>query len=385
MRLRRTMTNENRTRLFFSLRIFTSLRLCVEIFTAVHLNYPGIGCGALARSRCTHLATAVRVRKQVMDNKLDNALQQRLAALPTHQDGQTTYLAQRAVTDVVAAHLFPGAESTAMDAAAYQQVLETADAACGVLGYGRLVKIGPPLVPLAAAGLYWVKEAVVEPPLAERLIIDADAGVGAALADGDLLDARTHRLGLDEISRQHFKIPVTISDGLLAVLETAVNNPRWANDYKGIWHDICSMCIRSGRDLSPTTRDFTVIITGAGRQRYWRLLAVIREDGAGRPYLEMRLFDEPDPRQLFALGQVVMTPGVAALGVDVTAYLARHAAGDWGEIDSFDKQQNETAVKDGYRLLSAYNVPIGDGETERIWVITEADRSVTTLLLPEEY
>jgi len=81
---------------------------------------------------------------------------------------------------------------------------------------------------------------------------------------------------------------------------------------------------------------------------------------------------------------VVMTPGAAALEVDFSPYLARHTQGDWGELDHFDKQQNETAVKAGYRILSAYTVPIGDDETERIWIITEIDRSATTVLLPSE-
>lgn len=324
---------------------------------------------------------------------MDNDLVQQITALPVYQDDGDDYLAQRAVTDVVAAHLFPGQGSAAIGAAEYQQVLETTDAVCRGLGYGRLVKVGPPHVPLGAAGLYCLKEAAVAQPAVEAFFLDADAGVTAALMAGDLFAARMHQLGLEEISLQHFKIPVTISDGLLAVLEAAVNNSRWGNDYKGIWHDICSLCIRAGRDISPTARDFTVIITGAGQQRYWRLLAVIRVDNHGQPYLEMRLFDEPDARQLFALGQVVMTPGVAALGIDVNAYIARHAAGDWGDgstalttsLDAFDKQQNETAVKEGYRILSAYNVPLGNGETARLWVITEADRSVTTALLPEEY
>ncbi|MCB8980590.1 MAG: plasmid related protein [Ardenticatenaceae bacterium] len=80
-----------------------------------------------------------------------------------------------------------------------------------------------------------------------------------------------------------------------------------------------------------------------------------------------------------------MTPGAAELGIDFAPYLARHAQGDWGDdLDSFDERQNDTAVKEGYRILSAYTVPAGD-ETERIWIITEADRSATTVLLPSEY
>jgi hypothetical protein len=62
-------------------------------------------------------------------------------------------------------------------------------------------------------------------------------------------------------------------------------------------------------------------------------------------------------------------------------YLARHAQGDWGDLEQDDKAENESAPKDGLRLLSAYQ--LADGT--KIWVITEADRSVTTILLPEEY
>ncbi|MBK9052971.1 MAG: hypothetical protein IPL78_19275 [Chloroflexi bacterium] len=90
-------------------------------------------------------------------------------------------------------------------------------------------------------------------------------------------------------------------------------------------------------------------------------------------------------KQLFELGQVVMTDGAAALGIDFRPYIARHQAGDWGELDEFDKRQNRQALKEDLRILSAYNIPVAGGETERIWIITEADRSITTVLLPEEY
>ncbi|HIP70565.1 MAG TPA: hypothetical protein EYH05_04130 [Anaerolineae bacterium] len=97
------------------------------------------------------------------------------------------------------------------------------------------------------------------------------------------------------------------------------------------------------------------------------------------------LTDEPDRDKLFEPGHVVMTSGAAALGVDFTPFLARHTQGDWGEMDAFDKRQNDTAAKEGYRILSAYDVPIGGGETERIWIITESDRRATTVMLPSEY
>jgi hypothetical protein len=84
------------------------------------------------------------------------------------------------------------------------------------------------------------------------------------------------------------------------------------------------------------------------------------------------------------LGKVVATPGVLKLLTEAGGhpfdYLARHATGDWGELCAFDRGQNEIALREGYRVLSSY--PVG---REFVWVITEADRSVTTILLPEEY
>lgn len=89
----------------------------------------------------------------------------------------------------------------------------------------------------------------------------------------------------------------------------------------------------------------------------------------------------------FPLGNVVCTQGVQHLmetcGLDLRIYLQRHAAGDWGELDLSDKNANNNALLQGDRLLSAYE--IGMDGTSRIWIITEADRSVTTLLLPSEY
>ncbi len=62
-------------------------------------------------------------------------------------------------------------------------------------------------------------------------------------------------------------------------------------------------------------------------------------------------------------------------------YLSRHLTGDWGDLDAEDVAGNEVSLREGFRLLSAYHLPDGT----RIWIITEADRSVTTLLLPDEY
>ena len=84
------------------------------------------------------------------------------------------------------------------------------------------------------------------------------------------------------------------------------------------------------------------------------------------------------------LGRVMATPGALELLVEAGGHpfelLARHATGDWGELCAFDRRQNEIALREGYRILSSY--PVGEG---RVWIITEANRSVTTMLLPEEY
>ena len=84
----------------------------------------------------------------------------------------------------------------------------------------------------------------------------------------------------------------------------------------------------------------------------------------------------------FLLGRTYATPGAIALDVDLSKYLRRHHCGDWGEeLCAEDKQANEDALKDGTRLLSCYRTPGGD----RLYIITEHDRSLTTALLPEEY
>jgi hypothetical protein len=62
-------------------------------------------------------------------------------------------------------------------------------------------------------------------------------------------------------------------------------------------------------------------------------------------------------------------------------FLERHANGDWGDVDSQDAKENEISLQRGFRLLSSYTTSAGD----RLWLTTEADRSATTLLLPEEY
>ena len=87
----------------------------------------------------------------------------------------------------------------------------------------------------------------------------------------------------------------------------------------------------------------------------------------------------------FSLGQVVATPGaleaLEEAAVVPAALLGRHLVGDWGEVPPEDAAENELSVKQGFRILSAYTLPTG----VKVWIITEADRSATTLLLPSEY
>lgn len=88
---------------------------------------------------------------------------------------------------------------------------------------------------------------------------------------------------------------------------------------------------------------------------------------------------------LLPLGQVLATPGALALlhsqQLTPLRFVLRHMAGDWGDICEEDRQTNAEALVQGARVMSVYVL----GKTQRLWVITEADRSSTTLLLPEEY
>ncbi len=90
-------------------------------------------------------------------------------------------------------------------------------------------------------------------------------------------------------------------------------------------------------------------------------------------------------RPLFSLGQCVATPGALAVleeaGQTPADFLNRHITGDWGEIDPEDKGLNEEALRDGARIFSVYRTSKG----VKVWVITEADRASTCILLPDEY
>jgi hypothetical protein len=85
----------------------------------------------------------------------------------------------------------------------------------------------------------------------------------------------------------------------------------------------------------------------------------------------------------FKTGQIVTTANALNQLTydDILAGLLRHVTGDWGDLDADDRQENDLALERGTRLLSAYQA----GNGVKFWIITEADRSSTTVLLPEDY
>ena len=87
----------------------------------------------------------------------------------------------------------------------------------------------------------------------------------------------------------------------------------------------------------------------------------------------------------FELGQIVATPAALAVlkkaGQQPDEFLTRHARCEWGDVDEDDRRENDYSLEHGFRILSAYRTNAGD----RLWIITEGDRTVITLLLPEEY
>lgn len=89
-------------------------------------------------------------------------------------------------------------------------------------------------------------------------------------------------------------------------------------------------------------------------------------------------------RPLFVLGRIVATPAVLKHFADHDVlpdpYIRRHVRGDWGEVPTEDALENDFSVANGFRLLSTYEIG-----GKRVWIITEADRSATTLLFPSEY
>ena len=96
-----------------------------------------------------------------------------------------------------------------------------------------------------------------------------------------------------------------------------------------------------------------------------------------------------NPQPLFPLGHCCMTPGIQELITQyqfpIADYIHRHQTGDWGELSAEDQQENALSLREGYRILSAYSFAPNAEFSTQVWIITEADRSSTTVLLPSEY
>lgn len=113
-----------------------------------------------------------------------------------------------------------------------------------------------------------------------------------------------------------------------------------------------------------------------------------QEGGSNKPLSlsEAKLPSEGDCRRVFIpfpLGSIYITPGaMAALSnEDITKALDRHARGNWGDLDEHDRLENERALRNECRILSAYHT----ATKVKFWVITESDRATTTILMPDEY
>lgn len=93
--------------------------------------------------------------------------------------------------------------------------------------------------------------------------------------------------------------------------------------------------------------------------------------------------DQSIPVAKFRLGRILSTPNALSrlTHEEIFRSLQRHQSGDWGDVDDHDRQENEVSLEQGFRLLSVYRSLDGT----KFWIITEADRSITTVLMPEDY
>lgn len=104
--------------------------------------------------------------------------------------------------------------------------------------------------------------------------------------------------------------------------------------------------------------------------------------GFNKPKIILQLVKKMETKPMVKLGQIFVTPGILEhfTSEEIGKILARHQVGDWGDVSEKDKKANDEALKNGGRLFSAYVV-----KGIKVWVITEADRFSTTVLLPDEY
>ncbi len=205
---------------------------------------------------------------------------------------------------------------------------------------------------------------------------DIFSGYGLVLAPG-------HLVGLVMVDR-----PEPVDPGWLETIHNAFGSYQLvAMTQRGERGLVCQMLI------APESTQYLRILPDV---RIGALRDVLRPLLGDLPMVTLALAWSPDnhcwvsqivdPRvPLFPLGMIVGTNGaVRALevaGQGPQEFLDRHVRGDWGEVTEADKRENDYALQYGFRILSAYTTSAG----ERMWVLTEADRSATTFMLPEEY
>lgn len=216
-----------------------------------------------------------------------------------------------------------------------------------------------------------------------------------------------------EVTMQHHPSRnVVLSAALDALIRNTVASCS-SQDLLGIWHDILNMrAIFVPKIMDGEQKPFLVIIN---RQKFgiwvafdgYVLTYMLREDldvykAGSDPVISSYPLDnalddgylvetpatesQPIVAELFELGRVVSTPGaleaLERTGHSADHLLTRHASGDWGDaLSEGDARLNNQALKQGTRIFSGYFL----GRSEKIWIITEADRAATTLLLPDEY
>lgn len=207
---------------------------------------------------------------------------------------------------------------------------------------------------------------------------------------------------LTSLQSQLLKLPVVFSDG--AWHEAIyLEQPSDLGDLGNRLHETleaaytCLIYRTNAVDAVEPFYDFGLyrfLPCGDQAERHWLELRLIIEYENDRPTaLRILLRSESytvglrAPEVFFESGALMMTNGVHTLVeqglLNVHPYLNRHLSGDWGDIDEEDKLSNEQALQYGERLFSAYQIDAGD--QKKLWIITERDRSVTTMLLPSEY
>lgn len=107
--------------------------------------------------------------------------------------------------------------------------------------------------------------------------------------DGDLVDLMTLSPEVAAVCKQHFKYPIAVSRAVFEIMQKAVENKRWSNDYAGIVHDMLWMCKARGRSVSESKRYFTVIINGAGRTKFHNFELTVGPGDNAEPVITIML------------------------------------------------------------------------------------------------